>query len=158
MEAMRAVWFLALGMFALGLVLVVVSRLGREPVNASGFVPGVAAGFILIALAGLTGVAMDAVDRGHYWRLTLLAALGLWLAASTYLVVWGLGPGSLRDVPMDDVVAVFLILGLIATATWAGALAFVLPLVFVLTWLAGWISGFRRRGADAAARRQRPRH
>jgi hypothetical protein len=155
---MRAVWFLALAMFVLGLVLVVVSRVGREPVNASGFVPGVAAGFILIALAGLTGVAMDAVDHRRYWRLGLLAVLGLWSAASTYLVVWGLGPGSLRDVPMDDAVAVLLVLGFIATATWAGALAFVLPLVFVLTWLAGWLSGLRRRGPEDPVRRQRPRH
>lgn len=125
-----------------------------ERVNHSGFVPGVALSFVAIATGGLGFLAADNLHDGRFGRLALLIALTLWLGVSTYLVVWGLPPGSLRNVPMGVLVAGFLIVGFLGTWYAVVVVLFLAPLSWAFDRLADRIPSLRRHDVGRKIRRQ----
>ena len=149
----RTVRFVAFLLVATGIVLAGIAVATDEPVNRSGYVPGVAVGCVAMAVGGLGLRAADAVERRRHGRLALLGALMLWLGISTYLVVWGLAPGSLRDVPMGALVGAILMFGFLATWYAVVVLLVLAPTSWALDRLFDRIPFVRRQRADSRLRR-----
>jgi hypothetical protein len=150
----RAIRLGAFLLVAIGIVLIGIAVATDERVNHSGFVPGVALSFLAIAVGGLGFLAADNIHDRRYGRLALLLALMLWLGVSTYLVVWGLAPGSLRDVPVGVLAAGILILGFLGTWYAVVVVLFLAPLSWALDWLADRIPSLRRHDVGRRIRRQ----
>lgn len=124
-----------------------------EPVNHSGYVPGVALGFVAMATGGLGFLAADKIHDRRYGRLALLVALMLWLGVSTYLFVWGLAPGSLRDGPMGGLVTGVLMLGFLGTWYTILVLLILAPVSWALDWVADRIPALHRHDVGKKLRR-----
>ena len=150
-RAIRLVSFL---LVAAGIVLIGIAIATDEPVNHSGYVPGVAISFLAMATGSLGFRAADTIHHRRYGRLALLVALMLWLGVSTYLVIWGLTPGSLRDVPMGVLVGGVLMLGFLGTWYTILVLLILAPASWGIDWLADRIPFLRRPDASSKIRRQ----
>lgn len=85
--------------------MVVVALANQEPVNDSGFVPGIGLGYAVISISGLGLIVASAVEQGLHVRVALVVGAMAWIATRVYLGIWGLQPGALRTVPMGTVVA-----------------------------------------------------
>jgi hypothetical protein len=126
-----------------------------EGVNQSGFVPGVAFGFILLTIAGWSFVAAKQVEHGRYLQLAALVVLIGWSAGSTYLVVWGLPPGSLREVPMGIIIGLLIVAGFLLTELTVIYLLVLFPLLTAMAWIADRIPALRRRTVGEKIRDER---
>jgi hypothetical protein len=98
--------------------------------------------------------ATDNLRDGRYGRLALVLALTLWFGVSTFIVIWGLAPGSLRDVPMGVAVGGFLILGFLGTLCAAVVVLVIAPVSWAFDWLADRIPSRRRHDVGRKIRRQ----
>lgn len=150
----RTVRFVAFVLVATGIVLTGIAVATDEPVNRSGYVPGVAVSFVAMAVGGLGFRAADAIHQRRYGRLALLVLLMLWLGISTYLVIWRLAPGSLRDVPLGVLVGNVLMLGFVGTWYAVVVLLVLAPTAWALDRLFDRIPFVRRQRADSKLRRQ----
>jgi hypothetical protein len=150
----RPIRLVAFLLVATGIVLFGIAVATGERVNHSGFVPGAALSLLAIATGGLGLRAADNIRDGRYGRLAVVLALTLWFGVSTFLVIWGLAPGSLRDVPMGVVVGGFLILGFLGTLCAAMVVLVIAPVSWALDWLADRIPSLRRRDVASKIRRQ----
>jgi hypothetical protein len=141
-----------------GIVALVISVVRNEGVNQSGYVPGVALGFILVVVAGLTLVAANHIHVGRRLRAALVVVLMGWLATSTFLVVWVVIPGSLRDVPMGIIIGLLMIAGFLGTLLAVIYLLVLFPLLTVMAWIADRIPALRRQAiGDKLRNERRPR-
>jgi hypothetical protein len=150
----RAIRLVAFLLVATGIVMFGIAVATGERVNHSGFVPGAALGLLAMAIGGLGFRAADNLHDGRYGRLTLVLALTWWFGVSTYLFVWGLAPGSLRDVPMGVVVGGVLILGLLSSWYAVVVLLILAPVSWAFDWLADRIPSLRRHDVGRKIRRQ----
>ena len=141
----RAIRLVAFLLVAGGIVLTGIAVATDEPVNRSGYVPGVALSFVAMAIGGLGYRAADNIQQRRYGRVALLVALMLWLGVSTYLVTWVLALGSLRDVPMGVLVGGVLMFGFLGTLYAVLVLLILAPVSWTLDWLFDRIP-FLRRG------------
>ena len=146
----RAVAYVLL-VSGIGALIVALLR-GEEP-NVSGFVPGVAVGYLLIALAGLAFVAASRLRDRRCGPLAVVAAVAVWLMASTYLFL-SLPAGSLGTAPVGTLIG-WLVVGGVLLAQFAVVLILgIIPVMTVLAWLADRIPTLRRHGVGEAIRRQ----
>jgi hypothetical protein len=145
-----AIRLLAYVLAATGILLIVVSQANGERANASGFVPGVALGFLAISSGVLSSIAAERLREARYARVALVIGLMAWTSASTFLVVWALPPGSLRVVPLGAVLGVAILAGFIGTLY----LGTVVPIFWALGWIADKIPALRRSKVGSEIRRQ----
>lgn len=138
-----------------GIVAVAISLVSNEGVNQSGYVPGVALGFILVVVAGLTFVVANHIRAGHYVQAAVVVVLMSWLAGSTFLFVWVVTPGSLRDVPMGIVIGLLIIAGFLGTLLALIYLAVLFPLLTVMAWIADRIPALRKQAIGGKLRNER---
>jgi hypothetical protein len=150
----RAIRLAAFLLVATGIVLFGIAVATGERANHSGFVPGAALSLLAIATGGLGFVAADTIHDGRFGRLTIVLALTLWFGVSTYLVIWGLAPGSLRDAPMGVLIAGVLILGFLGTLCAAVVVLVIAPVSWAFDWLADRIPSLRRQDVASKIRRQ----
>ena len=135
---------------AVGIALLVTSFVTGERVNASGFVPGMALGFLATGVGILSLIAADRIRDGQYGRVALEVGLMAWLTASTFPVVWGLPRASLWATPLGAIVVGVVLIGFAITLY----LGSVVPMFWVLAWLADRIPAFRQRNVGKEIRRQ----
>jgi hypothetical protein len=150
----RAIRLVAFLLVATGIVLFGIAVATDERVNHSGFVPGAALSLLAMAIGGLGFRAADDIHDGRYGRLALVLALTLWFGVSTYLVIWGLAPGSQRDAPMGVMIVGFLIPGFLGTLCAAGRVLVIAPVSWAFDWLADRIPSLRRHDVGRKIRRQ----
>jgi len=150
----RAIRLVAFLLVATGIVLFGIAVATDERVNHSGFVPSASLSLLAMAIGGLGFRAADNIHDGRSGRLALDLALTLWFGVSTYLVIWGLAPGSLRDVPMGVVVGGVLILGFLSTWYAVVLLLILAPVSWAFDWLADRIRSLRRHDIGRKIRRQ----
>jgi hypothetical protein len=150
----RAIRLAAFLLVATGIVLFGIAVATGERANHSGFVPGAALSLLAIATGGLGFVVADTIHDGRFGRLTLVLALTFWFGVSTYLVIWGLAPGSLRDAPMGVLIAGVLILGFLGTLCAAMVVLVIAPVSWAFDWLADRIPSLRRQDVASKIRRQ----
>ena len=139
----------------IGIVFLIISGMTDEGVNDSGFVPGVSAGYVAIAVGGLGLILSKNVRERRHGPAALVIGLMVWLATSTFLFVW-LPAGSLREVPMGSILAVAVFFGFFGTilaVIWVLGLA---PAILVLAWLVDRVPALRRRHAGDWLRREIP--
>jgi len=147
---------------ALGIVLIAVARGTDEEVNRSGFVPGVAAGFIAIAVGGLGLILARRIREERYGRALVVFALMVWLAASTFLFVWVLDPDSVAGMPRNPLIVIVILIIVIGAALgfigtlFAVGIVLGLVMLSVLAWLTDRIPALRRRNVGDPIRRNLP--
>lgn len=158
MILLRALRLSAYTLLLGGIVALAISLVRNEGVNQSGYVPGIALGFILLVVAGLTFVAANHIHAGRLVRAAVVVVLMGWLAGSTFLVVWVVTPGSLRDVPMGIVIGLLVIAGFLGTLVAVIYLLVLFPLLTVMAWIADRIPALRRQAiGDKFRNERRPR-
>lgn len=96
---------LGLALAVTGIARLAVAAISREPVNDSGFVPGVVLGFVLAAAAVFVW-ALAGMIRNRELGLPLAGLLFVagWLVGGSYVVVW-VEPGWAHELPMGTIVA-----------------------------------------------------
>ena len=151
----RLAWTARLSAYLLtvvGIALLVTAFATGERANASGFVPGMALGFLAAAVATLTLIAADHVRDGQYGRVAVALRVGLvaWLIASTFAVVWGFPTALPWASPLRGIVAGVVLIGFVITLY----LGSVVPVFWALAWLADRIPALRRSNVGKEIRRQ----
>jgi hypothetical protein len=148
----RAIRLVAFVSLVSGIGILLVSLVTRERANASGFVPGVGVGYALVTAAGLAFVAARNVRGRDYIRAWVATAMALWVGASVYLVIWGLAPGALSDIPMGTIIGLVILAGFFGAELGAVYVLFLIPVFFALAWLLDRVPALRRRGIGAQVR------
>lgn len=149
-----ASWLRASGyvLLAAGLVRLVIARVRDEAINQSGTVPGIALGYVLVALSACALMSAGfARDRRLGW-LALPAALATLVVASMWTI--SSGDGQLGDYARGTRGALGLVvfLGYFVTAFSVFIMLGLIPLTYALAWLADHIPALRRRGIGAYIR------
>jgi drug/metabolite transporter (DMT)-like permease len=147
-----AVRILGYLLLAAGVATLVAAFVRGDDVNTSGFVPGVAIGYLLSALAGLTSIAINPVRDGRYGPLAVLALVAAWLTGSTCALLW-LPAGWSHDVPMGTIFGLLILLGVLLTWLAVYLMLFV-TFVGAVAWLVDRIPALRRRGVGDAIRQR----
>jgi hypothetical protein len=114
-------------------------------------VPGVAVGYLLVALAYLAFIAAGRLRHRRYGLVAILAAVAVWLMASIYLF-FSVPAGSLATVPMGQGIGWIVGGGVLATMLGAGLLA-LFAVMTALAWLADRIPILRRLEVGESIRR-----
>jgi hypothetical protein len=142
-------------LLASGLTVLSVALVRGDQADASGFVPSVGVGYLLVTLAGLAFIARGPLRARRYMALAVVGAVAVWLTASRYLF-FSLPPGSLSDVPMGTMIALLIVAGIFLNM-FAVVYLFVvflvlIPMMTALAWCADRVPRLRRRGVGDSIR------
>jgi hypothetical protein len=142
---------------AFGIILAIAAYWSDERVNQSGYVPGVIAGYVAIAMGGMAFILASRISKRQLGLGILVVALMGWFSASTWIVVWDDPAGILDAMPLNRPDAALVVgaigLGFICSLMATMTVIFV-GILLALAWLADLLPPLRRRGLGDALRRQ----